>query len=117
MKLLTRDAILAADDLKSEVVEVPEWSGSVKVRTMTGNERDALMSAMTGADGKFNPAGYRLRMLARCIVGADGQPVFGEADLQALGQKNPIVTDRIFEVADRLNSIGEAKIQEAEKNS
>ena len=41
MKLLSRDEILAASDLTKELVEVPEWGGSVYVRAMTGTERDS----------------------------------------------------------------------------
>jgi len=42
MGLLTRDAILEAQDLQHEEVYIPEWGGSVRVRTLTGAERDAF---------------------------------------------------------------------------
>ena len=35
-----RESIIAANDLKRESVEVPEWGVTVYVRTMTGEERD-----------------------------------------------------------------------------
>ena len=35
MALLTRDEILAADDIKTEDVEVPEWGGDVRVSVMS----------------------------------------------------------------------------------
>ena len=38
--MLTKDQILKSDDLPSEEVSVPEWGGSVMVRSMTGYERD-----------------------------------------------------------------------------
>ena len=41
MEKLTRDAILAAEDLRTEEVPVPEWGGSVIVRTLRGDDRDA----------------------------------------------------------------------------
>ena len=34
--LLTRDAILAAADIQTETVPVPEWGGEVAVRPLTG---------------------------------------------------------------------------------
>ncbi len=37
---LTGEEILGADDLPTEVVPVPEWDGTVIVRTLTGAERD-----------------------------------------------------------------------------
>ena len=39
--MLDRNAILGADDLGREVVDVPEWAGSVQVRGLTAAERDA----------------------------------------------------------------------------
>ena len=38
MALLSKEQILKSDDLKSEIVAVPEWGGDVKVRVMTGTE-------------------------------------------------------------------------------
>ena len=45
--LLTREAILARDDEQSETVEVPEWDGSVRVRGLTGRERDLWEHSLT----------------------------------------------------------------------
>ena len=39
---LSRDQILEASDLKTQVAEVPVWGGNVIVRTMTGADRDAF---------------------------------------------------------------------------
>ncbi len=35
MNILSKEAILSADDLPREIVSVPEWGGQVYVRTMT----------------------------------------------------------------------------------
>ena len=40
MAVLTKQQILAAEDLPSETLLVKEWCGDVTVRTMTGAERD-----------------------------------------------------------------------------
>ena len=41
MTLLSKSAILCANDLQTEDVDVPEWGGTVRVRSFTGRERDA----------------------------------------------------------------------------
>ena len=46
MSLLSKTAILTANDLQTEDVEVPEWGGAVRVRSFTGRERDAFESSM-----------------------------------------------------------------------
>ena len=82
--LLTRESILAAQDLKSQDVEVPEWSGTVRVRMMTGAERDALGASLIGPDRKPDMSQYRTRLLSLCIVGEDGKPLFGLDEIAAL---------------------------------
>ena len=42
MTLLSKTAILCANDLKTEDVDVPEWGGAVRVRSFTGRARDAF---------------------------------------------------------------------------
>ena len=116
MKLLDKAAILGADDLRTEDVPVEEWGGAVRVRTMTGAERDAFGKSMLGADGKVDPANYRAKLLAKCIVGEDGKPLFSEADIEAMNSKSNAAIERVFKAADRLNSISEAAVEAAVKN-
>ena len=52
MTLLFKTAILAAQDLQTEDVEVPEWGGAVRVRSFTGRERDAFQASMVRGDGR-----------------------------------------------------------------
>ena len=46
MNILSKEAILAADDLPREKVNVPEWGGEVLVRTMSGTDRDAFEASL-----------------------------------------------------------------------
>lgn len=114
--ILSRDAILGAQDLKTKDVPVPEWSGEVRVRTMTGAERNAFGASLVGTDGKVDQTRYVTQMLVRCIVDEDNQPIFTVADVEALGTKSAIALKRVLDAADELNSIGEEEIKAAEKN-
>jgi len=51
MTLLTRDQILQAQDIARETVSVPEWGGSVLVRGLTGQERDAYEATIMRLNG------------------------------------------------------------------
>ncbi len=115
MALLNKEAILGASDLKTEDVEVSEWGGTVRVRTMTGAERDALGKSMM-VDGKMSTDNYRAKLLSRCIVDEAGNTVFSEADIAALNGKNTLALERVFKAADGLNSLSEATVEAAEKN-
>lgn len=123
MRLLSRDEILGADDLKREAVEVPEWGGSVYVRALTGTERDSFEESImdikqTGksVSAKVILAAMRAKLCARCIVGENGERLFSDEDVEALGEKSAAALDRVFTVAQKLNAIGEGDIEELKGN-
>lgn len=117
MGLLTREQIVAANDLPSEVVAVPEWGGDVRVRTLTATERDKMSLELMGADGKPNFAEFNLRLVAAAMVDESDNPYFGQDEIEALGRKSSLALQRVTDVAQRLNGITEDKIQAAEGNS
>jgi hypothetical protein len=47
MTLLSKSAILCANDLQTEDVDVPEWGGAVRVRSFTGRELDAFEASIS----------------------------------------------------------------------
>lgn len=116
MTLLNRDAILAVQDLHFEDVQVDEWGGSVRVRVMTGAERDSFGSSLIGADGKPSPDGYKAKLVARCLVDEGGNRMFSDAEVALLASKSAAALDRVFAVADRLNAVSSQSVDAAEKN-
>ena len=114
--ILSREQILAAQDLASEEVSVPEWGGAVRVRMMTGAERDALGASLLGADKKVDMSQYRIRLLAACLVDESGQPLFGPDEVGLLGAKSGVALDRVYRVAERLNDVGAGAVEAAQGN-
>lgn len=124
MSLLTREQILKADDLPYEDVEVPEWGGVVRVRTLTGAERDAWEQSIITmqANGKKAPTmqrrldNLRAKLVARCLIDDAGARLFTDKDIAALGQKSAAALSRVFEVAQRLNGLTENDVEELVEN-
>ncbi|KPL27960.1 MAG: hypothetical protein AMJ72_05845 [Acidithiobacillales bacterium SM1_46] len=116
MGILSKEQILQADDLRREQVVVPDWDGSVFVQTMTGIDRDAFELSLT-KDGKASIENMRAKLCARTIVDENGNRLFTEDDVEALGKKSGTALDRIFEVAQRLNGIGADAMEKLAKNS
>lgn len=117
---LTKEAILAADDVQFEDVDVPEWGGKVRVRSLAGIERDALEASMIEGKGKnanVNLANLRAKLVARSIVDEDGKRVFEDQDIAALGRKSAAALNRVYEVAQRLSGITQEDVDELTKNS
>lgn len=119
-QLLGRDAILAAPDLTTEDVAVPEWGGTVRVKGLTAAERDAFEQSSLTGKGKnqsLNFSNLRARLVVLTVVDEGGEPVFTGSDIRALGEKSAAAIDRVFEVASRLSGIGDDDIEELTGNS
>lgn len=115
-KHLTRDAILAVPDLQTEVVDVPEWGGSVVVGVMTGAERDAWEASLVDAKGKVNIENIRARLVARTIRDEAGARMFSDTDIAALGNKSAAALDRCAKVAQRLNGLTTSDLEVVKGN-
>lgn len=114
--LLSRSAILAAADLKHEDVHVPAWGGTVRIRVMTGAERDSFRTSIASDAGV--PVGrFSAALLAATIVDESGACMFTVADIDALQAKSARSLDRPAAVAMRLNGLGDKAEADAEKNS
>ena len=116
---LTRDAILAAAALKTEEVDVPEWGGIVLVREMRGRERDEWEASLAVQRGKQmvpDVANMRAKLVARTVVDGDGEAVFTQRDVAALGELSASALDRVFMVAAKLSSLDEADLEAAAGN-
>jgi hypothetical protein len=116
MGLLTRDAILKAEDLKAETVPVPEWGGEVLVRGLRGSDKDSFEQGLF-VNEKFSAANVRAKLVARCMVDAEGSRLFSDEEALALGEKSAVALDRVYEVAQRLSGIGKKEIEDAVKKS
>jgi len=115
MAILSREAILKADDLKQETVKVPEWGGEVIISTMTGAARDAWEQTIVKDKG-INLENLRARLVAATAVDEKGDRLFTEKDAESLGKKASSALDRCVKVAQRLNRLTENELQELTKN-
>lgn len=120
MALLSKDQIFTAQDLKTVDVSVPEWGGDVRVRTLTGAERDQYEAdSIKTSKGKreVNLSNLRARLVAMCAVDEAGQPLFERGDVLKLGQKSAAALERVFEAAATLNGMSDEDVEELSGNS
>ena len=120
MTLLSKTAILTAQDLQTEDVEVPEWGGAVRVRSFTGRERDAFEASMVrgeGRDRKVDLTNMRARLVGLTVIDETGQRLFTDEEVDLLGAKSGAALDRVFAVAQKLNGLSGADVDELSKNS
>lgn len=105
-RLLTEADIIAIDDIETEVVEVPEWGGSVKLR---GLSLDEVMAARKGdADNLANTS-------TRLLAAAFAEPKLTEEGVVALRSKSAAVVTRLLQVATRLSGMDDEAVVQAER--
>lgn len=116
MPALTKDQILAADDLGLLKLSVPEWGGDVYIRVMTVGERDAYENEWqrkkeTGVDD------FRTKFLVRCLVDEKGNRLFDNGDVARLATKSARIMNRVWLAAMEHNNLSDQSIEELAKNS
>lgn len=118
--LLDRAAIMAANDLRTEDVEVPEWGGTVRVRSLTGSERDQFENEVIERKGKktdVNMRDIRAKLVVLACVDGEGRRVFSDDDVRWLTKKSAAALDRVATVAQLLAGLRAEDMQEMSKNS
>ena len=111
-KFLGPEDILKCNDLPTEVVEVPEWGADavVKVRGLTGTERDRISNLPADADN------FTARVVAPALLTEDGRQMFPDEDAVAkLGRKSFVALDRVRQVVFRLSGLLSTAVPEAKE--
>jgi len=111
-----RDNILSATDLAREQVDTPEWEPAgvpaVFVRALTAAERDQYEQGLVERtpDGNVRTRtkikNLRASFVARIVVDEEGNRVFEDSDIDALGEKNANVIDRLWDKGRELSGMG-----------
>lgn len=116
-KPLTKEQIFKSNDLKIEVVDVPEWGGQIRLKGLSGIKRAEIEKYQASKGGDPDPASLRARMLIFSIVDEKDKQVFELSDGQTLMEKSAAVTEWLFEKAMKLSGIGGYNIEKIAKNS
>lgn len=116
MTYLSRDAILTADDFTFEDVEVPEWGGTVRLRTLAGSERDKFEASVYGDGKKAKLDDFRARLSAMVMVDENGDRLFSDSEVKQLAKKSAAALSRVFDAALRMNGISDGDVEELAGN-
>lgn len=117
---LSAGDILSANDIIEELVLVPEWKtkegrDTVRVRALTGTERDAFEASIVNARGpnrEQNLRNVRAKLVYLSVVKPDGSRLFTESQIPQLGAKSAAALNRVWNVAQRLSGISDEEVKE-----
>lgn len=117
MSLLSKDQILSAEDRKYETLPVPEWNGEVRLRSLSGRDRDKFETSMV----KINKRGQRednldnlrARLVALCLVDEDDKVLFpNDYDVKQLGEKSVAALQKVFNKCQEMNGMTDEDVEE-----
>ena len=120
MTSLTREQILACQDIKIEEVQVPEWGGGVFVKSLTGKELDLYQDGIVKMRGKdvqgINYVNMRSKLVAMALCDAEGKRLFSETDVETLAAKSAGALNRVFLAAQRISGLDKTEVEDISKN-
>lgn len=123
--MLTRDQILKFEDRKLQKVDVPQWGDFVYIRSLTGSERDEFEEAnlVRTRDRKRGTMSYdvrlqnaKVRLIAMTACDEQGNRIFNDEDVEALGKKNSAAISLLYNVSASLSGITDEDVEELLKN-
>jgi len=126
MALLNRNQILEAKDIKTKVIPVPEWGGDIMIKQLSAKEYNDItmnmvnirkmaakqLSLKKNSDENLEDAinelaikNQKILLIIKSVVDENMKPLFSEADMELLYQKNTNVIDRIIAEIEDFNSV------------
>lgn len=117
-ELLSREAILGQAEAGElhEDIPVPEWGGKVRVKALSGIERDryerSILEEKKSGRFKTRLEGARAKLVVAAAIDAKGERLFSQADVEALGRKSAAALNRVWEAAARLAGMKEEDLDE-----
>lgn len=112
-----RDKILNTNDIRTEIIDIPEWGVQVEIKSLTGKQRSLVLSEAIGEKGKMDfEKMYPTLVIASTFDPITHEPVFQATDIAILNEKNGGALEKIAQKAMELSGLKEDSVGKAEKN-
>ena len=106
-QILGHDDILKIADIKIEKVYIDEWKANVYLKGLSGNARDEWEEfILKSRSGNGSMRGIRAKLASLSLCDENGNLLFKQKELEALGEKSAAALQRIFEKSQDLSRIG-----------
>ena len=112
-----RSKILEAEDITSEMVEVPQWGVTVEVRSMDARSRILMTQDVSEDGGVSMERLYPDMVIQTAHDPATGERIFGADDRDALLGKSSAALDLLATAAMRVSGMTPGAVDEAGKDS
>lgn len=116
MAFLSAADILNANDREIEELFIKEWGGSVRIRPLSGKERDEFEASTVKVEKgqrKEDFSNFRARLISKCLVNEDGTLMFtSKHDVLRLGDKSVAAIQRIYDKCQEVNAMSDEDVEE-----
>jgi hypothetical protein len=109
--MLDRKAILAAQDVDTSVVSVPQWGGDVHIKSISVSEAEKI--GMMIANDAVGDSSIMAIWVACCACDDKGKLLFTFDDIPALSRKSKAAVQTVYTAISDLNGLD---LEEATKN-
>jgi len=110
--MLTVDQILDSVDFKEEVIEIKEWGGSVKIRSLNIEQMQRIRkNASLVEDGEIDEERFGMLLFIEGV----SEPKFDESHIEKLKTKNLMAYGRVITRLQELCGLGGDEVKEAKK--
>ncbi len=131
MALLNRNQILEAKDIQTKVIFVPEWQGEIMIKQLSAKEYNDIFMNMINirkmaakqlskknADENLEDTinelaikNQKILIIIKSVVDENMNPLFTEADIELLYQKNTNVINRVIEEIEEFNAVSSEDVK------
>ena len=131
MALLNRNQILEAKDIQTKVIFVPEWQGEIMIKQLSAKEYNDIFMNMINirkmaakqlskknADENLEDTinelaikNQKILIIIKSVVDENMNPLFTEADIELLYQKNINVINRVIEEIEEFNAVSSEDVK------
>ena len=114
LKILSVEDILAAPDIREQIVEVAEWGGSVRIRSFSKKRQQELRHQAEVPDrgGRRRIDNDKLEMML--FIHGVVEPIFMENHYAQLREKSAGAMDRVLKAVMDLSGLRDTAVTEAE---
>ena len=120
-RLLSLEEIMAAPDVKTETVDIPEWGGAVEIRGITMEQLEAVRATATvmvpgpsgAATAEIDKQTFANGLLSQCVV----SPAITLAQAMELRSKAASPINKLYKAILAVCGLNEEAVKQAEKSA
>ncbi|MFB5622533.1 MAG: hypothetical protein ACE5RH_00930 [Nitrosarchaeum sp.] len=112
-----REKIKNIDDIKKEILDIPEWECSIEIRSMTAKQRANILDKVTNEGGSIdNDLFFSHMIVASCFDSETGELIFDMDDANWIMDKSSGPIEKLMSNIMRISGLNKNSVEEAEKN-